>query len=180
MRTLVEDLLYLSKVEALGTEPRRDPLDLDAIARGAIRRLGHLAEARDQHLETTFGRVPALAGDPQQVDLLVTNLIENAIKYAPEGATISVEVGTVRSATSATGFVSVHNTGSTIPPEDLPHIFERFYRVDKSRSRGTQGNGLGLAIALEVARRHGGDIEARSSATAGTTFTARLAPPAAT
>ncbi len=180
MRTLVEDLLYLSKVEALGTEPRRDPLDLDAIARGAIRRLGHLAEARDQHFETTFGRVPALSGDPQQVDLLVTNLIENAIKYAPEGATISVEVGTVRGATSSTGFVSVHNTGSTIPPEDLPHIFERFYRVDKSRSRGTQGNGLGLAIALEVARRHGGDIEARSSATAGTTFTARLASPVAT
>jgi signal transduction histidine kinase len=76
----------------------------------------------------------------------------------------------------------VHNTGSYIPPEDLPHIFERFYRVDKSRSREVAGSGLGLAIAKEVSERHGGAIRAASDPATGTTFTVTLpatpAPPA--
>ena len=172
MRALVEDLLYLSKVEAVRGEPRRDAIDLDAIAREAVRRLGHLAEARDQQVTTTFATVPELIGDPSQIDLLVANLIENAIKYAPESATISVTVGTRRGGAGDIAFLRVHNTGTVIPSEDLPHIFERFYRVDKSRSQQTEGSGLGLAIAREIARRHGGDIEVSSSDVAGTSFTA--------
>ena len=175
MRNLVEDLLYLSKVEAVRGEPRRDPVGLDGIAQEAVRRLGHLAEARAQEMRATIGLVPEFVGDPSQVDLLVSNLIENAIKHAPEGATVSIDVGTRRVSSGETVYVRVHNTGTVIPPDDLPFIFERFYRVDKSRSRQTDGSGLGLAIAREVARRHGGDIEVASSDDEGTTFTARFA-----
>jgi signal transduction histidine kinase len=175
MRALVEDLLYLSKVEALRGEPRRDPVALDGIAQEAVRRLSHLAEAREQVVRTTIGSIPAFVGDPSQIDLLVTNLIENAIKYAPDQSTIAVEVGVTRVRGADGVFLRVHNTGSAIPPEDLPHIFERFYRVDKSRSQRSEGSGLGLAIAREVARRHDGDIDVASSDAEGTTFTAFLA-----
>jgi signal transduction histidine kinase len=175
MRNLVEDLLYLSKVEAVRGEPRRDPVGLDGIAQEAVRRLGHLAEARAQDMRATVGPVPQFVGDPSQIDLLVSNLIENAIKHAPEGATVSIDVGTRRVSSGESVYVRVHNTGTVIPPDDLPFIFERFYRVDKSRSRQTDGSGLGLAIAREVARRHGGDIEVASSDDEGTTFTARFA-----
>lgn len=175
MRAVVEDLLYLSKVEAMRTEPRRDPVALDEIAREAIRRLGHLAEARGQAINLSVARGPEVVGDPAQVDLLVTNLLENAIKYSPDGAAITVDVGTSPPPGPADAFVRVHNSGAAIPAADLPHVFDRFYRVDKSRSRHVDGSGLGLAIAREVARRHGGDIEVRSSEAEGTTFIARLA-----
>jgi two-component system sensor histidine kinase BaeS len=126
-------------------------------------------------VRTTIGSIPAFVGDPSQIDLLVTNLIENAIKYAPDQSTIAVEVGVTRVRGADGVFLRVHNTGSAIPPEDLPHIFERFYRVDKSRSQRSEGSGLGLAIAREVARRHDGDIDVASSDAEGTTFTAFLA-----
>lgn len=175
MRSLVEDLLYLSKVEAVRGEPRRDPVGLDGIAQEAVRRLGHLAETRAQEMRATVGAVPEFVGDPSQVDLLVSNLIENAIKHAPDGAIVSVDVGTRSGSYGDSVYVRVHNTGTVIPPDDLPFIFERFYRVDKSRSRQTDGSGLGLAIAREIARRHGGDIEVASSDQGGTTFTAHFA-----
>jgi signal transduction histidine kinase len=171
MRALVEDLLYLSKVEAVRGELRRDPVALDSIAHEAVRRLGHLAEAREQVVHAATSPVAEFIGDPSQIDLLVTNLIENAIKHAPDAARIGIEVGTQRANGVDATFLRVHNTGSTIPPEDLPHIFERFYRVDKSRSQQTEGSGLGLAIAREVARRHSGDIDVTSSEAGGTTFT---------
>ena len=176
MRALVEDLLYLSKVEAARGEPRRDPVALDGIAHEAVRRLGHLAEAREQVVRVAISPVAEFVGDPSQIDLLVTNLIENAIKHAPEAATIAIEVGTRRTNGTDSIFLRVHNTGTVIPPEDLPHIFERFYRVDKSRSQQTEGSGLGLAIAREVAKRHGGDIEVTSSDAKGTSFTAHFTP----
>ena len=176
MRALVEDLLYLSKVEAVRGEPRRDPVALDGIAHEAVRRLGHLAESRDQSVQVTISPVAVFIGDPSQIDLLVTNLIENAIKHAPDAAVISIEVGTRRANGTESVFLRVHNTGTAIPPADLPHIFERFYRVDKSRSQQTEGSGLGLAIAREVAKRHGGDIEVTSSEANGTTFTAHFTP----
>jgi two-component system sensor histidine kinase BaeS len=175
MRSLVEDLLYLSKVESVRGEPRRDPTHLDVIAQETVRRLGRIAEARDQRIQTEIASVPALVGDPSQIGLLVGNLIENAIKHAPDAATISVTVGARPVRGGGVAFLQVHNTGTVIPSEDLPHIFERFYRVDKSRSQQTEGSGLGLAIAREVARRHGGDIEVSSSEASGTTFTASFA-----
>ena len=153
---------------------RSDPVALDGIAHEALRRLGHLAEARDQSVQVTISPVAVFIGDPSQIDLLVTNLIENAIKHAPDAAVISIEVGTRRANGTESVFLRVHNTGTAIPPADLPHIFERFYRVDKSRSQQTEGSGLGLAIAREVAKRHGGDIEVTSSEANGTTFTAHF------
>ena len=112
-------------------------------------------------------------GDASQLERLFGNLIDNAAKYAPAGGTITVRA-TLEPGPAPRITVSVHNTGSHIPAEALPHIFERFFRVDKSRAREVAGSGLGLAIAREVALRHGGSIQALSDPQTGTTFVVTL------
>ena len=98
-------------------------------------------------------------------------LIDNACKYAEKESTVTVRLEAAPSGST----LSVHNMGNPIDPEDLPHVFERFYRSDKARSRGGEGGfGLGLAIAKSIADAHGGTISVTSTAQDGTTFTVRL------
>jgi signal transduction histidine kinase len=175
MSNLVEDLLYLSRVEALRPNARQDKVSASTIVNGIVRRLTHLAEVRNLSVNVVGDSGPMITGDPGQLDHLVGNLLENAIKYTPDGGTITITTGyetpTSRASAGARGFIRVHNTGTVIPESDLPHIFDRFYRVDKSRARIAEGSGLGLAIAKEIARRHGGDIQVTSTPATGTTFT---------
>ena len=134
-----------------------------------------LAEVRNLSVNVVGSLGPMITGDPGQLDHLVGNLIQNAIKYTPDGGTITITTGyenpASRASAGARGFIRVHNTGAVIPEPDLPHIFDRFYRVDKSRARVAEGSGLGLAIAKEIARRHGGEIKVTSTPATGTTFT---------
>ena len=109
-------------------------------------------------------------GNDQQLHKLVSTLVENAFKYVDDGGTINVNLAK----TGKYAALEVRNTGSVISAEDLPHIFDRFYRTDKARTSGTGGFGLGLAIAREIARSHGGDITCTSTAADGTTFTVTL------
>lgn len=175
MSNLVEDLLYLSRVEALQPNARREKVSASTVVNEIVRRLSHLAEVRNLSINVAGGTGPMITGDPGQLDHLVGNLIQNAIKYTPDGGAITIttgqEIPATRTPASARGFIRVHNTGTVIPEADLPHIFDRFYRVDKSRARVAEGSGLGLAIAREIARRHGGDIQVTSSAETGTAFT---------
>ena len=170
MRLLVEDLLYLSRVESRQVSGTQAPVDVGALLRESWRRLQLTAEQRNLDIRLTLPDLPAVLGDSDQLDRLFGNLLENAGKYTPPGGVI--RVGAERSGEALV--VTVHNTGSAIPPEDLPHVFERFYRVDKSRARDVEGSGLGLAIAQEVARRHRGRIEVQSAPHSGTTFTVTL------
>jgi signal transduction histidine kinase len=170
MRRLVEDLLYLSRVEARHVAASRAPVDVAGLLREATRRLELTAEQRGLHVILDLPDTPLVAGDPDELDHLFGNLLENAGKYTPPGGSIAV---TAR-ATPHDLVVTVHNTGSVIPPEDLPHVFERFYRVDKSRAREVEGSGLGLAIAQEVVQRHAGTIEVTSTAADGTAFVVTL------
>ncbi|HYM91898.1 MAG TPA: ATP-binding protein [bacterium] len=156
---LVDALHQLSQFDARVSRLRMGPLDLGlllgrlvAVYRPEFHRRGlHLTEAHDDAL-------PSVEADGDLVSQALRNLIDNALRYAPAGATVTVaahlEDGGVR--------LAVSNTGEGIAPDDLPHVFERFYRGEKSRSRETGGAGIGLAIVREIAHAHGGETGARS------------------
>jgi len=151
-------------------------LDVGALAR-------RLADAYQRDLgprrlvihETSDPSCPLVEADPDLVDHALRNLLDNAVRYASGETTI-----VIRSA-CLDGFVqvAVENTGDAIAPEDLPHIFERFYRGEKSRSRDTGGAGIGLALVQEIARAHGGTVGATSAdGTTAVWFTLPVAPAA--
>ncbi len=156
---LVDDLHQLSQFDARVSRLRTAPLDVPALAGRLVAAYRPEFTARGLHLtETHDGAVPAIEADGDLVNQGLRNLIDNALRYAPAGATVTVttrfERGDVR--------LAVSNTGEGIASEDLPRIFERFYRGEKSRSRGTGGTGIGLSIVQEIARAHGGAAGATS------------------
>jgi signal transduction histidine kinase len=173
MRHLVEDLLYLSRVESAEVPVAREPVDVAVLLRESARRLQLVADQRDLTVTLDLAPLPAVPGDATQLDRVFGNLIDNAGKYTPAGGKIAVTARAV----SETVTVTVNNTGAVIPAQDLPRIFDRFYRVDKSRARDVEGSGLGLAIAKEVVERHGGTIAVASDFETGTTFTVSLPAP---
>ena len=177
MRHLVEDLLLLSKMEAHDRTVVPAPVDVAELLDTLAQRLHAVAQRRDLHLVLDLPERLMAQGDATQLEHLFGNLLDNATKYTPDGGTVTVQASSVPPvliAHAGAVAVAVHNTGSLIPAADLPHIFERFYRVDKSRARGVAGSGLGLAIAREIAERHGGTIRAESDPAAGTTFAVSL------
>jgi len=165
---IVSDLLDLSRLE--GGSDLAERVRLDAVAADEIERLeDRLAEA-ELTLELHADGVPSVAGSGRDLALLVRNLIDNAVRYTPAGGRVDVTV------TSQDGkvVVRVADTGLGIPQRDLPRVFERFYRVDRARSRETGGTGLGLAIVKHVAENHGGEVTVTSELASGSTFEVRL------
>ena len=184
---LVDDLMDLSRLESRAVSMEPAPVRLDRLAAEAVSRMRPQAE---RHLVNLRLRGAAPDGSPEyaagtaladrdRIVQVLTNLLDNAIKFTPEGGTVEVSVGGMPSEVA----VSVSDTGRGIPPDDLPRVFDRFYRVERSRSRGPGGTGLGLAIAKHIVEAHGGRITVTSRVNAGSTFTFTLpaAPgPAAT
>jgi len=164
---LVADLLALARADA-GLPLRRWPVELDRVLLDALAEASRLA--RGQRLE--IGRLePAqLSGDPDRLKQLVLILLDNAIKYTPEGGQVTLELR--RNGMSAE--ILVRDTGIGIAAEDLPHVFERFYRADPARGRDPGGTGLGLPIARSIAEQHGGQITLSSRPGEGTTARVRL------
>jgi signal transduction histidine kinase len=160
---LVSDLLDLSRLES--ERPVFELVRFDLLAREEAARLDDSAREAGVTLEVA-ARPLTVSGSTKDLALLVGNLLENAVRYTPSGGRVRLEVG------SADGSVllSVEDTGIGISSRDLPRIFERFYRVDRARSRATGGTGLGLSIARHVAEQHGGRIEAESELGRGSTF----------
>jgi two-component system phosphate regulon sensor histidine kinase PhoR len=105
-------------------------------------------------------------GDQDRLKQLILNLVDNALKYTPPGGTVSLSLAKE----DGIAQIAVADTGIGIPQEDLPRVFDRFYRVDKARSRNLGGSGLGLSIAYWIAKAHGGDIEVSSAVGEGTEF----------
>ena len=163
---LVEDLLRLARGETQ-TDGVRAPVDLSTLLRDVTDSLRPLAEAKGLALTCNVPSGLTLTGDSDALIRLFVNLLENAVKYSERGEILV----TARRTTDGLD-VTVADTGMGIPAEHLPHIFDRFYRVDKARS--ARGAGLGLAIAQEIARAHGGMIAAASTPGVGTTFTVHL------
>ncbi len=164
---IVSDLLDLSRLES--EHPELEPVRLDRVVAEELKRLR--AQAAESGVALRWEGAPVtVSGSIKDLALLARNLLENAVRYTPRGGRVSVEVrGDDGQAT-----LSIEDTGIGIPSRDLPRVFERFYRVDRARSRDTGGTGLGLSIARHVVERHGGNIEAESELGRGSTFTVTL------
>ena len=164
---IVSDLLDLSRLEAERLVIR--PQSLDRIAREEIERLQERAREAGVDLSDDLAPAP-VSGDEGGLRLLVRNLLDNAIRYTPRGGEVRLSVQERDGAVE----LAVTDTGVGIPRRDIPRIFERFYRVDRARSRDTGGTGLGLAIARHVAEQHGGRIAVESELGRGSTFRVEL------
>ncbi|MDR7435524.1 MAG: ATP-binding protein, partial [Armatimonadota bacterium] len=129
------------------------------------------AEKLGLFLSTSLPKEPVqVRADRDRVEQVLTNLLDNAFKHTPSGGHVEVRI----SRTPDQVAITVSDTGVGIPPADLPHIFERFYRADRSRTRGSGGSGLGLAIAKHIVEAHGGRITAKSKPHEGTEITFTL------
>src|SRR5262249_42605676 len=148
---------------------QRQPLSLAAVVRSCIALVHPLVDSRGLKLHTELASATAL-GDPELVSRVVTNLLTNAAHY--NKASGEIRIRTFVEDNQAV--LTVSDTGIGIGVEDLPHVFERFYRADKSRARPEGRYGLGLAICKSIVDAHGGSIEVQSKLEQGTTFTVRL------
>jgi len=167
LTNLVSDILELSKLESTGMHSRRSAVDLDLVVHRAFELLVPAAQRKNNTLTLDVAHhLPAIKGNADYIERAVSNLIDNAVKYTPEGGKVHVRV----SSTPMQVVVEVSDNGLGIPKEDLPRIFERFYRVDRSRSREMGGTGLGLSIVKHVMQVHGGAIEVDSCPGKGSTF----------
>jgi two-component system, OmpR family, phosphate regulon sensor histidine kinase PhoR len=165
---LVRDLLDLSRVER-GTLDV-EPVDLVGLTKEVAGGYTDRAEERRIKLRTELQANIAMRGDRAQLGLLLSNLIDNALRYTSARGTVWVRL----KATESRAVLQVADTGEGIPASELPRIFERFYRVDKARARETGGTGLGLAIVRHVAECHGGTVTVDSELGQGSTFTVTL------
>ncbi len=168
--TSIDDLMELSRIE-LGGLAHRDPVDMIDVVRDAMDRTAESAVQRRICVRVgKFDQPGRVSGDRRQLVSAVANLIDNAVKYSESGTDVCVDV--VEDAGSVTVVVRDHGIG--IPTRDLDRIFERFYRVDRARSRATGGTGLGLAIVRHVANNHEGEVSVQSTEGEGSTFTIRI------
>ena len=170
MQELTERLLFLAKADAKTLPSRSEVLSLSTLVESTA--LPFTALAFERKLSLTLDIAPALSvsGDAQTLAQLLAILLDNALKYAAPGTEVTVRL--CRQKKHA--LLSVHNNGELIPADALPRLFDRFFRVDKSRARAAGGYGLGLSIAKTIANAHGGDIRADSTAEHGTVFTVTL------
>jgi two-component system phosphate regulon sensor histidine kinase PhoR len=169
LQRLVAGLLDLSRIESGQAALRREPVDLAALLRGCAEVVAHRAEEAGVTLDLALPTdLQPVTGDADRLEQVVANLLDNALRYTPAGGRITLAARM----DSGTVAVSVADTGRGIPPEALPHLFERFYTADPARTG--QGAGLGLAIAREIVHAHGGELTVVSTPGAGSIFTIHL------
>lgn len=171
---LVGDLLFVSGVEAGKFSLVEREVELADLARQSVEAATPAATARGIDLKLEIDGAPAVLGDSDRLAQLLDNLVSNAVKYTPEGEHVELRI----SAQPRQVVAEITNTGAYIPPEEVEHLFERFFRASTATTREVPGVGLGLAIARTIVHAHGGQLTVQSSREAGTTFRAAL-PPAA-
>ncbi len=167
MSRLIDDLLILSKLESHHPPMTTETIDITELVKSTTE--GLIKQVRDKGIELTLSSIDEEAvvrADRDRLEQVIVNLLDNAIKYTPSGgkvkASVAVDGDEVR--------VDVADTGLGIPAEDIPRIFERFYRVDKARSRELGGTGLGLAIVKHIIQKLGGRVDVKSVPGKGSTF----------
>jgi two-component system phosphate regulon sensor histidine kinase PhoR len=181
LNLILEDLLELSKIESGHVLFRAEPIDLRPIIDRTFSMMKPLADKNGHRLVVSVEpTLPPIAGDEGRLVQVLTNLLDNAVKYTPPGGTITVgarliyETGIGEATTGRTIELSVTDTGIGIPEADRPRVFERFYRVDKARSRELGGTGLGLAIVKHIVEGHGGQVWVEANRPQGSRFVVRL------
>jgi len=167
---IVNGMLTLAKADR-GDDLPKEPVSLAHVAGEAVRNAAQ--RAHEKALALTFETCkpsPIVLGDEHLLRQLASNLIDNAIKFTQSGG-VTVRVG----CDAAHGWIEVEDTGTGIPENELPHVFERFYRADRARSRDVPGTGLGLAIVRSIARVHGANVVAERASGGGTLVRATFA-----
>lgn len=171
MTRLVKDLLQLSRLDNMQMQWKVQEVSFVEIVKGVVEKMQIEAKNKNQLLECfVIGDIPKIQADRDRIEQVIVNIVINAIKYTPDGGKITVYIGEMFGQV----YAKVADTGIGIPEADLPRIFERFYRVDKARSREMGGTGLGLAIAKEIVEAHGGSITVASEKDKGTEMTVKL------
>ncbi|ANR71347.1 two-component sensor histidine kinase [Selenomonas sp. oral taxon 126] len=170
MTKLVSDLLTVARTDGSANQLKPVRMDLVAAAQQTVRIMRPFAEKKDIVIAEELPKRAEINADEQKIRQLILILVDNAVKYTPEHGRITVSVQEEKGGVQ----LSVADTGIGIAPEDQERIFDRFYRVDKARSRRMGGNGLGLAIAREIVEAHGGTIAVESEPGKGTTFRVHL------
>jgi histidine kinase len=172
LQRLVRDLQELSRVESGALTLDRQPVPVPQLVAAVVDRLGRQFAEKGVTLETDVpADLPPARADEDRIGQVLLNLVGNALQYTPAGGRVVVDVRQEGEVIR----LSVQDTGIGIAPEHLPHVFERFYRVDKSRSRAGGGSGIGLTIARHLVEAHGGQMWAQSAGLGqGSTFTFTL------
>ncbi len=170
---LITDLLDLARLESEEGVQNPSPVDLRSVLMVVLSRLRPAARRKNITLSwkrSGSATLYTVLGDETQLTSMFSNLVENAVKYTPPGGRVEV----IGESDEGEIVVRISDTGIGIPAENLARIFERFYRVDKARSKETGGTGLGLSIVRHVAENHGGHVTVESTLGEGSTFTVRL------
>jgi two-component system, OmpR family, phosphate regulon sensor histidine kinase PhoR len=169
MHTLIDDILELSAIEAGNVQVTSEEIELHLLVSEVFTSLAAGAAARQIVLDNRVDQKARVFADGRRLEQMLTNLVDNAIKFNRDGGRV-----TVVQENGARDRILVEDTGEGIPAQHLPRIFERFYRVDRARSRDMGGTGLGLAIVKHLARAHGGDVAVDSKLGEGSTFVIEL------
>ncbi|WP_447986332.1 two-component system histidine kinase PnpS [Nitrospira sp. Nam74] len=179
LNLILDDLLQLSQIESGQVLFKRDPVSLRSVVERTVALIQPLLDKKDHQLTVSLpDTLPCVSADEERLVQVLTNLLDNAVKYTPDGGIIAIAArrldGTVDGRSSDLVELTVSDNGIGIPEADRPRVFERFYRVDKARSRELGGTGLGLAIVKHIVEGHGGQIWVEANQPMGTRFVVRL------
>jgi two-component system, OmpR family, phosphate regulon sensor histidine kinase PhoR len=182
LNLILEDLLQLSKIESGQVQLKHEPLHIGSVVDRTIAMIKPLADKKQHRLRAQVDAdLPLINGDQERLVQVVSNLLDNAIKYTPPGGEITVAARRIPVSRQRTADgigdgveLTVNDTGIGIPEKDRPRVFERFYRVDKARSRELGGTGLGLAIVKHIVEGHSGQIRVEANVPTGSRFVVRL------
>jgi signal transduction histidine kinase len=166
LKRLIDQLLTLARAESGQIPLARDRVDLAALAASVVDQVELVAQASGLDLRCEADREAPVRGDPEWLERLLLNLLDNAFKFTPRGGRVLVRV----SAANGQACLEVSDTGIGMPPEVIAHVFERFYRADPARSSSARGVGLGLSLVKWIADRHDGTIQASSDPGQGSIF----------
>jgi two-component system phosphate regulon sensor histidine kinase PhoR len=167
LSTIVTDLLVLSRLESGGVDLNREPIDLREVVDASMQALLPISDEKSIHIESQVPEKPVeVLGDREALYQTINNLLDNAVKYNSKKGTASVRLRIE----NGNAVIDVQDTGIGIEPLEKPKIFERFYRVDKARSRQLGGTGLGLSIVKHTILAHGGQLSVESTQGIGSTF----------
>lgn len=167
LHELATNMLLLARFESGDAVPSLASVDIDRMLRRVAEALRPLADSREVEVEITGDAATFVQGDELQLEQALTNVIENAVKFTPASGCVQIDVA---SAGGPDVVIDVSDTGMGIPEDDLPHVFDRFFRAANAQHQAVPGTGLGLAIVREIVRAHHGDVSASSVLTQGTTL----------